>query len=534
MDWLTDLLTKDSIAHSILVLGVAISLGMLVGRLQFRGVALGVAGVFFAGILVAHAGLRTNHETLHFMRDFGLVLFALGFVTFGALLAVGAYLLSGFSAPVMVGIMSGAYTNTPGLGAAQQTLHDLAQHQAGLDTLSPALGYAVTYPFGILAPILAMLVGKYVLRIDLAQELTRYRQSLEAKHPAPLARTLVVRNQAIFGRALGEVIATFDAKIVVSRVMHGQRVFTPTDETALGENDKVRVVGTAGELDKMELLIGPATDDLIMLQTGNLVAQQVYISNPKIVGETLAELNLNNREGVNITRINRSGLELLAQPTSMLLYGDQVTVVGEEEAVAKIAKELGNSPKRLDYPDIFPVFVGMVLGVVVGSLPFHFPALPSPVKLGLAGGPLIVAILISRYGRIGKAPAYLPASANLMLREVGIALFLASVGLLAGEKFVDSLVNGAGLQWLAYGLAISLLHLTVGLVVLHFFMRRNFVEICGLLAGCCTNPPALAFAQVFTATDYPASVYATVFPLATFLRIIAAQLLLVGLLVLGP
>jgi len=555
MTWFFELLTKNSVAHTVLVYALVIASGLLLGKIQFKGISLGVAGMLFTGIIFSHFGLGVETEPLHLLRDIGLILFvysiglqvgpsffsslrkeglsfnllAVGFVGITVLMTLLVFWISGLPSSVIVGIMSGAVTNTPGLGAAQQSLSDIQHSDPTFQFISPALGYAVTYPLGVLSPIVAMLMIRFFYKINISNEVQTYKNAKTDSSKSPKRRSLIVQNPTIFGKNIASIKSIFNFQVVISRIFKNQEVSIANDDTILEENDRLLAVGKMEDLEKLQLIIGDFTEDINWSTNNELVTRDIYVTNKNAIGKNLEELNLVNRLGFTITRIRRAGMQIIADSSSDLFFGDQLRVVGEEKVIENIAKQVGNSTKRLEIPDIIPIFLGISLGVLLGSIPIDIPFVPKPVKLGLAGGPLIVAILISRYGQIGKMSAYITGSANLLLREIGIAFFLSSVGLSAGEHFVETVANG-GLIWIAYGLLIGVVPLLIMSVVAKSVLKKNFLEICGILSGCCTNPPSLAFGNSLTETDYPATVYATVFPLATFLRIVAAQLLVIFLL----
>lgn len=554
MDWLIDLFTQNSVAQTLIIYAVVVSTGLLLGKVKIKNISLGVAGILFTGIFFAHIGLQVETEHIELLRDIGLVLFVysiglqvgptffsslrkegwalnlfpIGFVVISVLMALIVFWVSNLEGSIIVGIMSGAVTNTPGLGAAQQTLSEIQQNTPEFQFISPTLGYAVAYPLGVISPIFAMLLIRFFYKVNIKEEQQNYRNSQETAQSIPTRKTFLVQNANIFNKNIASLRSILDIPVVISRIAKGQEIFVPTDDTLLQEGDKILAVGKLEELEKLQLVIGNITDDINWSTDSELLTKDIYVTQKEVLGKTLAELNLINRLGFTITRIRRSGMQIVASPTAMLFFGDQLRVVGEEKVIKNISKKLGNSSKRLEQPNILPIFLGIILGVILGSIPFAIPFVPKPVKLGLAGGPLIVAILISRYRHIGKIPSYITGSSNLLLRELGMVFFLSSVGLAAGKYFVETLLNG-GYIWVLYGLIMGVFPLLVMSIIARKVMKRNFIEITGVLAGSCTNPPALAFANSFTNTSYPANIYATIFPLATFLRIIVAQLLVIFL-----
>ncbi len=552
MQWLIDLFAGTGIAHSILVFALVISIGIMLGKVKIFGISLGTTWILFTGIFFGHFGLQIEEPVLHFMKEFGLILFvysigmqvgpsffssfkqggitlnllATSIVLIGAVTAFVLHLVTGTPISTMVGIMSGAVTNTPGLGAAQQTYFDIT----GTNDPYIAMGYAVAYPLGVVGIILTIILIRVIFKVNFEQENKSFQSSDDSKLNEAQMFSLQVLNPAIFGKSIEDINKLIEKKFVVSRVLHAQtgKLVVPQPETVLCENDKLLVVSNLKNIDTIEALIGKRIDmdrsDWDKLDS-QLVSRRISITKSEINGRTIGSLRLRSLYGVNITRVNRAGIDLIADARLPLQLGDRVTVVGSEEAIANVEKVLGNSLKRLREPNLISIFIGIALGVLLGSVPFMFPGIPQPVKLGLAGGPLIVAILISKFGPKYKLVTYTTMSANLMLREIGIALFLACVGLGAGEGFVDTVVNG-GYRWIGYGMIITV----VPLLIVGLFARKvfkiNYFTLMGLIAGSMTDPPALSFANQTAGNDIPAVGYATVYPLTMFLRVITAQLML--------
>ncbi|MDD2436604.1 MAG: putative transporter [Massilibacteroides sp.] len=553
MEWINELLWGQGIAHSILLLSVVIALGILLGKIKIFGVSLGITMVLFVGIIMSHFDFTINHEINHFFKEFGLILFvysvglqvgpgffssfkkggitlnmlATGIVLLGVTVTLVIHYATGIPMSTMVGILSGAVTNTPGLGAAQQAYSDV--HGAVDDTI--ALGYAVAYPLGVVGIILSVLAIRYIFRISMEKEQQAIREEDEHSNNGAKAVSLVVTNPNVFEKSISDISDKMGhGAFVASRVWRhsNKRIEIAEANTILHENDKVFVITTEQEAPAIIERIGDVIDmerkQWIRLES-QLINRRILITNTHLNGKKLGELQLRKLYGINITRIGRSGVELLATPSLALQVGDTVNVVGTDSAVASVEKLLGNSMKRLNEPNLMTIFIGIGLGMVLGSIPFTFPGIPQPVKLGLAGGPLIVAILLSRFGYKLKLITYTTQSANLMLREVGITLFLACVGLGAGEKFVETVVNG-GYAWIGYGFLITIIPLiTIGLIGRYFF-KLNYLTLMGLLAGSTTDPPALAYANATAGNDAPAVSYATVYPLTMFLRVLTAQLLI--------
>ncbi|WP_085535538.1 putative transporter [Massilibacteroides vaginae] len=553
MDWINELLWGHGIAHSILLLSVVIASGILLGRIKILGVSLGITMVLFVGIILSHFGFTIDHEINHFFKEFGLILFvysvglqvgpgffssfkkggitlnmlAMGIVLLGVTVTLIIHYSTGIPMSTMVGILSGAVTNTPGLGAAQQAYSDV--HGAVDDTI--ALGYAVAYPLGVVGIILSILAVKGIFRISMDKEHEQLKKADEESYSGAKAISLVVKNPAIFNKSVNEIsAATERGSFVISRVWRhsDKRIEVVDANTVLHENDKIFVITTEHEIDFIVTLLGEEVNmerkQWVRLES-QLINRRILITNPKLNGKKLGELQLRKLYGINITRIQRAGVELLATPSLALQVGDTVSVVGTDSTIAGVEKVLGNSMKRLNEPNLMSIFIGIALGMLLGSIPFVFPGIPQPVKLGLAGGPLIVAILLSRFGYKLKLITYTTQSANLMLREVGITLFLACVGLGAGEKFVETVVNG-GYAWIGYGFLITVIPLLIIGFIGRYFCKLNYLTLMGLIAGSTTDPPALAYSNATAGNDAPSVSYATVYPLTMFMRVLTAQLLI--------
>ena len=552
MNWLTELITGTGIAHSILLLSVVIAIGLSLGKVKIFGISLGTTWILFFGIFLGHFGLQINPEVLHFMKEFGLILFiysigmqvgpsffssfkkggitlnllATGVVFLGVITAYIIHLITDTPISTMVGILSGAVTNTPGMGAAQQTFTDIT----GAADPTIATAYAVAYPLGVVGIILTLVLFRYIFKINPEKEKANLDSQSETKLTEANMFSLVVENPAIVNKPLHEIKKLIEKEFVISRVLHlksGELVVPKTD-TVLEENDKVLVVSNLQNIDQIEALIGQRID---MDRTqwnkldSQLVSRRIAITKSGINGKSIGQLKLRNLFGINITRVNRAGVDLIAEPGLKLQLGDRVTVVGSEASIAEVEKFLGNSLKRLREPNLIAIFIGISLGVLLGSIPFTIPGIPQPVKLGLAGGPLIVSILISKFGPKYKLVTYTTMSANLMLREIGIAIFLACVGIGAGEGFVETIITG-GYKWIGYGAIITVLPLLIIGTIGRKVYKINYFVLMGMISGSMTDPPALAFANSTAGNDVPAVSYATVYPLTMFLRVITAQLLI--------
>ena len=554
MNWINDLLWGEGIGHSILLLSFVIAAGIQLGKIKVFGVSLGITLVLFVGIILGHFGFTINHNVIHFFKEFGLILFvysvgmqvgpgffssfkqggitlnmlACGIVFLGVLTAVILHYATGIPMPTMVGILSGAVTNTPGLGAAQQAFSDM--HGVSDNTI--ALGYAVAYPLGVIGIILSIILIKYIFRVsfDKENEQLNSEDSSHTNEAKPIS--LIVKNPAIFNKTVAELSNLLEHRdFVISRVWRdsNKQIEIASANTVLQENDKVFVITTETDAETIKTFIGEEIDmerkQWIRMES-QFINRRILITKPELNGKRLGQLKLRKLYGINITRINRAGVDLVAKPGLTLQVGDRVNVVGTKTAVSNVEKVLGNSMKRLNEPNLITIFVGIALGIVLGSIPISFPGIPQPVKLGLAGGPLVVAILISRFGYHYKLITYTTQSANLMLREIGITLFLACVGISAGDGFVDTIVNNGGFAWIGYGFIITFVPLMIIGCIGRYFCKVNYFTLMGLIAGSTTDPPALAYSNATAGNDAPSVGYATVYPLTMFLRVLTAQLLI--------
>ncbi|MEI6695873.1 MAG: putative transporter [Bacteroidota bacterium] len=552
MNWLIDLMWSETVAHTILIYSIVIALGIALGKIKIAGISLGITFVLFAGILAGHMGFKVNPEMLDFIKEFGLILFvfsiglqlgpgffesfkkgglslnllAVSIVLIGALITIVLHFITGMSMPMLVGVMSGAVTNTPGLGAAQEALKQVSVNFPEGNVPVIGLGYAVAYPFGVVGIILSMLLIKSFFKINIQQELSEYSQLQHPKEELPEKVCVNVKNPVFFGKSIVEISKFFHSEIIISRILHQGVFFTAKAESCIYENDILLIVTQKSNINNVIIEFGSESDLGIFSETQLLKSKQVLVSNRQVIGKNLGSLKLRTKYNINITRIYRSGIELVAFPQLILQMGDKLTVVGEETAINKVALIIGNSIKRTNEPNLIPIFIGILLGILLGSIPIAFPGIPNPIKLGLAGGPLIVAILISKFGYKLSMITYTTPSANLMLREIGIVLFLASVGIKSGEKFIPTLMSGDGFIWMAYGAIITLFPILIVGFFSRKILKKNFFEICGLISGSMTDPPALAYANGIAQSEAPAVAYATVYPLVMFIRILVAQLLI--------
>ncbi|HBZ33697.1 MAG TPA: putative transporter [Bacteroidales bacterium] len=549
MEWLYNLFFHQSVAHTILIYSLVITIGFQLGKLKIGTFSLGVTFVLFVGIAAAHFGLVVDPSQLNFVKEFGLIIFIFclglqvgpGFFSYfkkdgskfnmlavllvflGVATTIGiCYALQGhLSLPMAVGVMSGAVTNTPGLGAAQETLRIIGNNEP------IALGYAVAYPLGVIAVLMAMWLAKIVFRIDIDNENSLAEQKAHRAEEQPNNITIRITNHSIDGKTVLECKRLIGRQFIISRMQRtNEEAAIPAGNTILHIDDQIRVVCTSHDQEAILAFFGEQIIVQWEKKNSQLVSRRIVITQGNINGKTIGSLHLRTTYGLNITRVNRSGIDLLASPDLVLQVGDRVMVVGELEAINKVEKLLGNTLKRLDNPHIITLFLGIFLGIIVGSIPIYFPNAPMPAKLGLAGGPLIVAILIGRFGYKLHLITYTTQSANLMLREVGISLFLASVGLASGGQFVETVFSAQGLLWITAGAVITFLPSFLTIVVARLTMKLNFLTIMGIVAGACTNPTALAYASSQANNDQPAIAYSTVYPLTMFLRIICAQFMI--------
>ena len=551
-----NLLTGQDTASAILILAVVIASGLFLGKLKIKGISLGSTWILFMGILLGHLGLRINPVMLSFIKDFGLILFvfaiglqvgpgffhsfrkdglpmnlmAVGLVLLAVLTTYIIHLVSGENLGIMTGIMSGAVTNTPGLGAAQQTLSEANSVSAGIEDAASGIAsaYAVAYPLGVLGAIAVLLLAKAVFRVDMDKEKVRASKSEDDEGNA-YRLACQVENPALFGKTIHDIVGEENVDhLVIARMKRDDKVFFPDLDLPLQEGDRLLIVTDVQHKDKVRIIFGEElpVDMKEWQQSGtNLVASRLSITKSSITGRSLRKLDVRRKYGVTVTRIVRSGVDLQADADLILQMGDSMKVVGSEEGIERLARLVGNQPESLHKPNLIPIFFGIALGVAVGMIPIHFPSMPQPLKLGLAGGPLIVAILLGHFGPKLRITTYTALSANLMIREIGISLFMAAVGLGAGKTFVSSLVGG-GYMWVLYGAVITLVPMTIIALVARWAMKMDFFKICGLLAGGTTNPALLSFAEQMYGSGRIAVNYATVYPLTMVLRVVADQVLI--------
>lgn len=544
---LINLFYGEGTASTLLFLSIVGISGILLGRIKIFKIKLGIAGVLFTGLLFGHLGAEPNHEVLHFVKEFGLILFvysiglevgprflpslrnnglkmnllAAGIVVLGVLTSAVLKFAFDIPTPVIVGVLCGAVTNTPSLGAAQQVITE-QMAEPGLSQLA-GMGYAVAYPFGIIGIILTMLLLRPIFKFSVKKETEKFQSDVAGVSGKLEAINLKVINPALVGKTIAFMRETLKGEFVLSRMWRNGEFFMPEETEIIQQNDMLYGVSTESSFSMLELKVGPLNNTGELEVTGKLGMRQVVFTNKSMAGKTIKQIGLSRRFPVNITRIFRAGMEIMPNEEDTIEFGDTLRIVGERKALKEVAKLLGNSMKELSHPNIIPILIGIFAGVLIGSIPIAIPGLPAPAKLGLAGGPLIIALFLGHKGRIGKLDFYMTPGANLFIRELGIVLFLACVGLSAGCHFVQTLSEG-GYIWLGYGAIITLVPLLiVGLVA--SFMKLNYLSICGLLAGSMTDPPALEFANSIAPVQAQSTAYATVYPLVMFLRVLLAQVL---------
>lgn len=553
MEWLWNLMTDhESVAYTVIVYSVVIAIGVALGKVKFFGISFGIAWVLFAGIAMAEMGFTVNTHIQHFIKEFGLILFVytiglqvgpgffsafkkegiklnlLAVISIATCVAtvIAIHYLTNTDMSTLVGIMSGAVTNTPGLGAANAALAE----KFGEDAPSLTTMYAVAYPFGVFGIIIVMLGLRGIFKVNIEAE-KRLNSLRHSKDQVVINRFAIkVSNPSLFGKKLSVIKKTLNFDFTISRMCRKGEILLADADTLIEEGDVVLVVANQRENEKFFTLMGDSvaiTDYFPDEKDMRYTSRRINVTQRAIFTRTLGELDVRRRFGVTITRVFRAGVEFVPSAHTKLQFGDTITVIGDETHIQLVSKEFGNSKRRLQTPHIAELFMGITLGVLLGSIPFSIPGIPGAVRLGLAGGPLIVAILISRYGGKFSVTHYVSQSANLMVREIGIVLFLASVGLDAKAKFIETLLHGDGLYWMGLGVLITLIPLLVTSLIARIKGKLDYLEICGLLSGASTDPPALAFANDMSNSEIPALTYASVYPLTTFLRIMVAQLLIV-------
>ncbi|MBR1517508.1 MAG: putative transporter [Bacteroidales bacterium] len=553
--WFVNLFTQPSVAQSILLVSLVIAIGIALSRIKFGSISLGVTWVLFVGILLSHFGLVIDATTSHFIKEFGLILFifsiglevgpgffssfkqggvtlnllAVGLILLGSATAYVIHLITGEDLNAMIGVLYGAVTNTPGLGAAQQTFSDM--HNGETNAIF-AQGYAVAYPLGVVGIILSIVLLRYIFRIKSYEDEHRLHEKNVKEHATDVeAATLEVTNTAIEGHTIRDILSASGRKVVITRIKHAnsEDIEMASAATQLHTGDRIYIVATPDDIEAVTLLLGRKCEGIDIRQWSepkaahDLISARIVVTNSEVQGRRIKELGIRENLHVTISRVKRAGIDLIAQPNLYLQMGDRLTVVGSEHDVRKIEQLIGNSIKRLDTPQLFVIFFGIVLGVILGSLPIFLPGMPVPVKLGLAGGPLIVSILLSRFGPKYHLVTYTTNSVKLLMREMGICLFMASVGLGAGQGFVETVLNG-GLWWILYGFIITFVPcIVIGIIAR--ICHRSYFTIAGLISGATTDPPALAYSNSISGNDQASVAYATVYPLSMFMRVLVAQIL---------
>ncbi|MEG6247232.1 putative transporter [Enterobacter hormaechei] len=546
----------SDIALTVSVLALVAVVGLWLGNIKIRGVGFGIGGVLFGGIFVGHfadqLGWVLSADMLHFIQEFGLILFvytigiqvgpgffaslrvsglrlnlfAFGIVVMGGLVTAILHKLFAIPLPVVLGIFSGAVTNTPALGAGQQILRDLGIPADVVDQMG--MSYAMAYPFGICGILLSMWLVRVLFRVNVEQEAKEHESTLTNGHALIKTINIRVENPNLNNMAIQDVPILNSATIICSRLKRDDTLMVPSPDTLIQHGDLLHLVGQPADLNNARLVIGQEVDTSLSTRGTDMRVERVVVTNEKVLAKKIRDLQVKERYDVVISRLNRAGVELVASQDASLQFGDILNLVGRPSSIDAVADMVGNAQQKLQQVQMLPVFIGVGLGVMLGSIPLYVPGFPVALKLGLAGGPLIMALILGRIGSIGKLYWFMPPSANLALRELGIVLFLAVVGLKSGGDFVDTLVNGEGMSWVGYGIFITAIPLiTVGLLA-RMFAKMNYLTLCGMLAGSMTDPPALAFANNLHATSGAAALsYATVYPLVMFLRIITPQLLAV-------
>ena len=557
MDWILDLFTGNGVAHSIFIYSLVIAAGVILGKVKIFGISLGATFVLFVGLLAGHLGCEIDPGTLKFIQEFGLILFifsiglqvgpsffssfkhggltlnvlAIAIIALNIIVALAIFIVDpSLKAHELVGILSGAVTNTPGLGAAQQTLIETQPGGATAMNEAMSMGYAAAYPLGVVGIILSMIVVKSVFKIGVDKEASEIEDEKTNSQLQPHIVTYKVTNKLIIGSTIHHLHQIIDHNFVISRIRKGDgHVHIPVSDTIIDEGDLLLVVMSQQDEEMFDAVLGPHEEMDWKGDPDPVTARRIVVTKSELSGRKLGSLRLRMGYKLNVTRVHRAGLDLLASPNLALQVGDRLTVVGNINDINRLADKMGNSVKTLDHPNIFTMFIGIVLGIILGSIPLLLPGMSVPMKLGLAGGPLIVAILLGRYGYKLKLITYSSSSANLMLRELGICLFLASVGLAAGGNFAATVFNATGAKWVLYGFLITFLPLIIVGLIGRGKHKINYRTLMGLIAGSNTDPPALAYANKTANNDAPAVAYSTVYPLTMFLRVITAQILVLAL-----
>ena len=556
-DWLNTLFLpaqNPTVTQSIVVLMLAIGTGVFFGRLKLGKISFGVSAVMFTGLILGHFGYRIQGEILDFIRDFGLILFVYGIglqvgpsffssfkneglkfnilavstVLFGGIITIILFKFTGLKIEDLVGIMSGSVTNTPGLGAAKSTIEEIKNTFPNKVFDDPTIGYAITYPLGVFGIIGTIILSKLLLKIDPDQEMRKFRLAKINTELPLVHKKMRVTNPAYFGKTLHEALKEFGNEIVVSRLKHSgiETVKSPTLDMELRDRDVLMIVGLEKKLDEFIEKVGRLSTDNFIEADNEILRKYIYVTKPSVIHKNLSQLDLFNTYDLKVTRVFRAGREILPRPSLELFYGDKLRVIGSKEAIKEVEEMMGNSEKKLLEPDFLSLFGGLLLGVILGSIPIFIPSLPVPIKLGFAAGPLIVALLISRYGGISFIHSYVNNGAIYFMKDFGICLFFAAVGIHAGDGFYENFVKYNGWIWLLYGSAITFIPLIMMVIVGRFFMKINYLQLAGIMSGSYTDPAALSFSTNYLDSDIPIQSYAQVYPLVTIFRIFVASLLI--------
>lgn len=557
LDWLKVLLMpveNPTVTNSIVAIMLAISTGIFFGRLKLGKITFGVSAVMFTGLILGHFGYRIQGEILDFIRDFGLILFVYGIglqvgpsffssfkndglkfnllavstVLFGGLITFILFKFTGLSIENLVGIMSGSVTNTPGLGAAKNTIEEIKITFPNKTFDDPTIGYAITYPLGVFGIIGSIILSKILMKIDPDEEMKKFRKAKIDSELPLVHKKMRVTNSAFIGKSLHQILKDFGKEIVISRLKHSGSVVvkSPTLDHQLRDRDVLMVVGFEKDLDEFIGQLGRVSKDNFIESDSDIHTKNIFVTKAKVLHKTLSQLDLFNTYDLKVTRVFRAGREILPRPSLELFYGDKLRVIGSKGAIEEVEKIIGNSEKKLLEPDFLSLFAGLLLGVILGSIPIMIPSLPVPIKLGFAAGPLIVALLISRYGGISFIHSYINNGATYFMKDFGICLFFAAVGIHAGDGFYENFIKYNGWNWLLYGSAITFIPLIMMVIVGRFFMKINYLQLVGIMSGSYTDPAALSFSTNYLDSDIPIQSYAQVYPLVTIFRIFVASLLI--------
>lgn len=559
LDWLKNLLLPvehPNVTQSIVVIMLAIGTGIFAGRLKIGKITFGVSAVMFTGLLLGHLGYRIEGDILNFIRDFGLILFVYGiglqvgpsfFSSFKNeglkfnLLAVSTVLMGGLTAIILfkttglnmeniVGIMSGSVTNTPGLGAAKNTIEEIKHQFPGKTFDDPAIGYAITYPLGVFGIIFSIILSKTLLKIDTVEEMKKFRLAKIHSEEPLMHQKIRITNPEFFGKTLHQSLKETGKNVVITRLKHSGEtaVASPTLDMRLQDRDVLMIVGHESEVIEFTKLVGRPSTDTFIENDKELQKKNIFVTKPEVLHKTLSQLDLYNTYDLKVSRVYRAGREILPRPSLELFYGDKLRVIGTQTAIDQVSDIIGNSEKKLLEPDFLSLFAGLLLGLILGSVPIAIPSLPVPVKLGFAAGPLIVALLISRYGGISFIHSYINNGAIYFMKDFGICLFFAAVGIHAGDGFYENFIKYNGWMWLLYGSAITFLPLLMMVIVGKYFMKINYLQLVGIMSGSYTDPAALSFSTNYLDSDVPVQSYAQVYPLVTIFRIFTASLLILA------